>query len=119
MDAVDGLQARAEGLGHVPPADEGQPDHGAGQLGEPDLDLGQAVVDEEEEDDEGGVARELHVASRESADCRHPRVADRGAQEPDRDGEQDAQRRDLDGDEHRPTVDGQIAPDDLWIHARP
>ena len=24
-----------------------------------------------------------------------------------------------DGDEHRPTVDGQIAPDDLWIHARP
>ena len=61
MDLGNLVEPGAQRLRHVGTVQEGQPDDGAGLAGHDDADLGQAVKQEEQLDQQWGVARQLDV----------------------------------------------------------
>ena len=61
MDRGNLVESGAQRLSHVGTAQEGQPDDGAGLAGHGDADLRQSVEQEEQLDQQRGVARQLDV----------------------------------------------------------
>ena len=118
LDGGDRVEAGTQGFGHVGAAQEDQADDRAGLAAPLDSHARQAEVDEEKLHEQRRIARQFDVGGADLRGDRNPVVPDRGHQEAEGEGADDADGRDPQGEDGGVDVEGRVSRQDLKIHKR-
>ena len=116
LDGFDGFQPAAEGLGHVAAAQKGKACNAA-ELGVGlDADLGQAVIQKEQLDQQRRVPAELDISAHDTAQHRHFFVLEHGADKAHKDGPEDTGHTQTQGEPGRFFILRQILRHHIPVH---
>ena len=118
LDRGNRVEAGAQGLGHVGAAQEDEADDRAGLAAPLDTHARQAEVDEEELHEQGRVARQCDVGGGDLGGDGDPVLPDRGHEQAHREGADDPDGRDPQGEDGGVDVQGRVSRQDVEIHRK-